>query len=175
MTNHRLQLHITIFLASIFACSAFTTSSSRKTSCTSTLAARNNRQRQHPSNEPKFLQQSQQFRVTHVSPFLDSNLVGYQRSPSTVSSLFAATSGDESSSLSSSSSEDKAAAAAAVPTWKRALLFYKYNEDGSLKSKSDPEDDGLTFKQKLAKMGLSALLSYGFVSNLSYCVTVSLA
>jgi len=77
--------------------------------------------------------------------------------------------------LSSSSSEDKAAAAAAVPTWKRALLFYKYNEDGSLKSKSDPEDDGLTFKQKLAKMGLSALLSYGFVSNLSYCVTVSLA
>lgn len=41
--------------------------------------------------------------------------------------------------------------------------------------KSNEEDDGLTFKQKLAKMGLSALLSYGFVSNMSYSVTVSLA
>mmetsp|Transcript_33004 Transcript_33004/g.72787 ORF Transcript_33004/g.72787 Transcript_33004/m.72787 type:complete len:303 (-) Transcript_33004:1866-2774(-) len=41
--------------------------------------------------------------------------------------------------------------------------------------KGNEEDDGLTFKQKLAKMGLSALLSYGFVSNMSYSVTVSLA
>ncbi|OEU22471.1 hypothetical protein FRACYDRAFT_162049, partial [Fragilariopsis cylindrus CCMP1102] len=30
-------------------------------------------------------------------------------------------------------------------------------------------------RQKLAKMGLSALLSYGFVSNMSYCVSVGLA
>ena len=37
------------------------------------------------------------------------------------------------------------------------------------------EDDNLTFKQKLGKMGLSVLLSYGFVSNMSYCVTVTLA
>lgn len=37
------------------------------------------------------------------------------------------------------------------------------------------EDDGLTFKQKLAKMGLSVALSYGWVSNVSYSITVSLA
>jgi len=35
--------------------------------------------------------------------------------------------------------------------------------------------DQATFRQKLAKMGISVLLSYGFVSNMSYCVTVSLA
>jgi len=54
-----------------------------------------------------------------------------------------------------------------VPAWKRIIFFYKYrnNDDG----------DGLTFRQKLAKMGLSALLSYGFVSNMSYCVSVGLA
>mmetsp|Transcript_30022 Transcript_30022/g.36597 ORF Transcript_30022/g.36597 Transcript_30022/m.36597 type:complete len:297 (+) Transcript_30022:58-948(+) len=40
---------------------------------------------------------------------------------------------------------------------------------------SNKEDDGLTFKQKLGKMGMSALLSYGFVSNMSYAVSVSLA
>lgn len=37
------------------------------------------------------------------------------------------------------------------------------------------EDDGLTFRQKLAKLGLSVALSYGWVSNVSYSVTVSLA
>ena len=40
-------------------------------------------------------------------------------------------------------------------------------------AKKSPDD--LTFKQKLAKAGLSVLLSYGFVSNMSYTVTVSLA
>lgn len=39
-----------------------------------------------------------------------------------------------------------------------------------------PQDnDGLTFRQRLAKLGLAALLSYGWVSNMSYCVTVSCA
>ena len=37
------------------------------------------------------------------------------------------------------------------------------------------DDDGLTIGQKLAKMGMSVLLSYGFVSNMSYSITVSLA
>jgi len=37
------------------------------------------------------------------------------------------------------------------------------------------EDDGLTFKQKLAKAGLSVVLSYGWVSNVSYSISVSLA
>jgi len=36
-------------------------------------------------------------------------------------------------------------------------------------------NDGMTFRQKLAKLGLSVALSYGWVSNLSYSVTVSLA
>ena len=33
----------------------------------------------------------------------------------------------------------------------------------------------MSTKELFAKMGLSALLSYGFVSNMSYCVSVSLA
>lgn len=37
------------------------------------------------------------------------------------------------------------------------------------------EDDGLTFRQRLGKAGLSVALSYGWVSNVSYSVTVSLA
>jgi hypothetical protein len=37
------------------------------------------------------------------------------------------------------------------------------------------KDDGLTAKERLAKMGLSALLSYGWVSNMSYAISVSLA
>jgi len=35
--------------------------------------------------------------------------------------------------------------------------------------------DGLTTKQRLAKMGLAVALSYGWVSNMSYTVTVSIA
>jgi len=38
-----------------------------------------------------------------------------------------------------------------------------------------PPDDGLSFRQRLAKMGLAVALSYGWVSNMSYTVTVSLA
>lgn len=41
--------------------------------------------------------------------------------------------------------------------------------------KTKKEDDGLSFKEKLAKAGLSVLLSYGWVSNMSYSVTLSLA
>lgn len=37
------------------------------------------------------------------------------------------------------------------------------------------QEDGLTFRQRLAKAGLSVALSYGWVSNVSYSVTVSLA
>jgi hypothetical protein len=35
--------------------------------------------------------------------------------------------------------------------------------------------DGLSTKERLAKMGMSALLSYGWVSNMSYAVSISLA
>ena len=40
---------------------------------------------------------------------------------------------------------------------------------------SDKNESGLTGRERLAKMGLSALLSYGFVSNMSYAVTLSLS
>ena len=53
-----------------------------------------------------------------------------------------------------------------VPAWKRTLLFWKYK---------NIDEDGLTFSQKLRKAGLSVVLSYGFVSNMSYCVSVSVA
>ena len=41
--------------------------------------------------------------------------------------------------------------------------------------KDNKNSDGLTTKERLAKMGLSALLSYGWVSNMSYAVTLSLS
>ncbi|KAL7523927.1 hypothetical protein ACHAWF_000754 [Thalassiosira exigua] len=41
--------------------------------------------------------------------------------------------------------------------------------------KKNKGDDGLTTKERLAKMGLSALLSYGWVSNMSYAVALSLS
>lgn len=41
--------------------------------------------------------------------------------------------------------------------------------------RGNKEDDGLTFRQRMAKMGLSVVLSYGWVSNMSYCVSVSAA
>eukprot|EP00980_Cylindrotheca_fusiformis_P028141 scaffold22583_cov106-Cylindrotheca_fusiformis.AAC.12 len=37
------------------------------------------------------------------------------------------------------------------------------------------DEDGLTFRQKLAKAGLSVVLSYGWVSNVSYAISVSIA
>jgi len=46
---------------------------------------------------------------------------------------------------------------------------------GKLKGMFRKKEDGLTTKEKLAKMGLSALLSYGWVSNMSYAAALSLA
>ena len=37
------------------------------------------------------------------------------------------------------------------------------------------EWEGLSTKERLAKMGLAALLSYGFVTNMGYVVTISLS
>jgi hypothetical protein len=41
--------------------------------------------------------------------------------------------------------------------------------------KKNKEDDGLTFRQKLGKAGLSVVLSYGAVSNMSYGISMSIA
>lgn len=39
----------------------------------------------------------------------------------------------------------------------------------------DKEDDGLTFRQRLAKMGVATVLSYGMISNLSYAILISIS
>jgi hypothetical protein len=49
---------------------------------------------------------------------------------------------------------------------RRIRTFGKRNDNNN--------EDG-NFRQQLVKMGLAAGLSYGFVSNMSYCVTVSIA
>jgi hypothetical protein len=52
----------------------------------------------------------------------------------------------------------------------------KKNIFSRLKRLLVPESaEKMTTKELFAKMGMSALLSYGFVSNMSYCVSVSLA
>ena len=51
----------------------------------------------------------------------------------------------------------------------------KTNSPTTRNDKSDDDDATLTFRQRLAKMGLATILSYGFVSNMSYAVTVSCA
>lgn len=70
-----------------------------------------------------------------------------------------------SSTLSSSSSSQQQSS--------RGVLQRVKGYFNSRKKKDD--NDGLTFRQQLAKMGLAAALSYGWVSNMSYSVTVSLA
>jgi hypothetical protein len=42
-------------------------------------------------------------------------------------------------------------------------------------NKNKEEDSELSVQQRLAKLGLAAVLSYGWVSNMSYTVTVSVA
>jgi hypothetical protein len=37
------------------------------------------------------------------------------------------------------------------------------------------KNDGMTSRQRIAKMGLDAILSYGFIQNVSYTFTISLA
>lgn len=46
---------------------------------------------------------------------------------------------------------------------------------GKIKNLFKAPDDGLTWKERMAKAGLSVLLSYGWVSNMSYAVSLSLA
>ena len=166
--KQRFLFQILLVLAPILASSAFTISSDRTTA--SAWTGRNNRQLQRHASGPEFpSMKAQRVHPSDSNPFYGQRLPSY---PS--SSLLSAASDDEMSS-SEEESESKGeieAVEAAPPSWKRVLFFYKYNKDGSLKSN---DDDGLTFKQKLAKAGLSVLLSYGFVSNMSYCVTVSLA
>ena len=161
MTRQQFQFQTLLLLASILASSAFTISSGRMQTSSARIATKYNHwQPQH--HQRCSGTESLQTKSRLLVPSVDTNsnpLHYHSRSCSHSSS---------STSLASRSDDNDDVSVA--PKWKRFLMSYKYNMDGSLK-----EDDGETFKQKLAKMGLSALLSYGFVSNLSYCVTVSLA
>ena len=67
------------------------------------------------------------------------------------------------------SDDADASAASSSPSEKRGIL-------SKIKSAFvDKDNSGLTGRERLAKMGLSALLSYGWVSNMSYAVTLSLS
>mmetsp|Transcript_9649 Transcript_9649/g.19972 ORF Transcript_9649/g.19972 Transcript_9649/m.19972 type:complete len:262 (-) Transcript_9649:216-1001(-) len=151
------QFRVFLLLAAILATSAFTTICSDRTK-TLALAGRNNAQHT-PRISP----------TIHPNPFNDC-----RRSHS--HPILRSAAADEESSteeIEPGAGKVEAADAGLAPVWKRILFFNKYNKDGT--PKHQEEGDGLTFRQKLAKMGLSVLLSYGFVSNMSYCVTVSLA
>ena len=58
-------------------------------------------------------------------------------------------------------------------TTKSSSLLSKLKSIFQSKKNKDPS--GLTTKEKLRKMGLAALLSYGFVSNMSYAITLSVS
>jgi len=82
--------------------------------------------------------------------------------PSHVSPLFSDTSASEEMNPSSPPSED--------PKEKNNNIFSKF-----FRMLRPQRSEQMSTKEMLAKMGLSTLLSYGWVSNMSYCVTVSLA
>jgi len=165
----QLYLFQIVLLSAPILASAFTISSGGTKS--SAWAGRNNRRLQKQSAGSEWLSIQAKAELNSVN----FNQFFHQRSNTSPSSFsLASASDDEPSSVENEIVDEKegeieADDAAVVPSWKRILFFYKYNKGG----KND--DDGLTFRQKLAKMGLSVLLSYGFVSNTSYCVTVSLA
>jgi hypothetical protein len=74
--------------------------------------------------------------------------------------------------MTSSSGEDKGDDVTPTTTQTAVSPFKKIRQ---LLFPPKKDADGLTTTQKLAKMGMSVLLSYGFVSNMSYSVTISLA
>jgi hypothetical protein len=74
--------------------------------------------------------------------------------------------------MTSTSGEDKGDDEAPTTTQVEVSRFKKIRQ---LLFPPKKDADGLTTTQKLAKMGMSVLLSYGFVSNMSYSVTISLA
>jgi len=49
------------------------------------------------------------------------------------------------------------------------------DETGNDKIEGEEDDKKVTFRQKLKKMGTQVVLSYGFVSNMSYAIILSLA
>lgn len=54
-------------------------------------------------------------------------------------------------------------------------IIFRRNNSNYTNNSGGSTAGGLTTRERLAKMGLSALLSYGWVSNMSYAVTLSLS
>lgn len=81
----------------------------------------------------------------------------------------------------SEGSEDAESAAAVTPASEKTVPDTKSlwkTMFGKQKKTDDAVADGeekLTTRQRLAKLGLAAVLSYGWVSNMSYCICVSIA
>lgn len=72
-----------------------------------------------------------------------------------------------------SASEDEVSEPEAEPEQPKEL-----SRLARLKNRLSPpkeDEDGMTFRQKLSKAGLSVVLSYGWVSNVSYSIAVSIA
>jgi hypothetical protein len=70
-------------------------------------------------------------------------------------------------------------AANAMVSWKKNVMVQSQQLRQKIvsiyRTANRRTEDGLTFRQRLTKMGLATMLSYGFVSNMSYAVTVSCA
>lgn len=123
----------------------------------------------------------QKLRPSQILPSSNNNNEHYpfhHRELFLLASSSAAADGNDSS-ASSSSTEDSSSSesspgedrAASIATNKDLSLLQRLKKPFAKKE----EDDGLTFRQRLAKMGLAAVLSYGMVSNISYSISVSLA
>ncbi|KAL3756885.1 hypothetical protein ACHAWU_007726 [Discostella pseudostelligera] len=89
-------------------------------------------------------------------------------------SVAAASTAAQTATATSVSDEKELAAASSTNTtgWGNKLksIFNRNKHDNN-----NGGNGGLTTRERLAKMGLSALLSYGWVSNMSYAVTLSLS
>jgi len=89
-------------------------------------------------------------------------------------SVTAASTAAQTATATSVSDEKELAAASSTNTtgWGNKLksIFNRNKHDNN-----NGGNGGLTTRERLAKMGLSALLSYGWVSNMSYAVTLSLS
>jgi hypothetical protein len=85
-------------------------------------------------------------------------------SPTSSSSDAAESSGSEDTTSNRSNDSGAAEGVSDVASWRTKVRNYFRGPQ-----------DGLTTKQRLAKMGLAAALSYGWVSNMSYSVSVSVA
>jgi hypothetical protein len=160
-----LKYQILVLLASILSCSGFSIISSSATTKIRTPPVISLSPRRNHVGVASYNRQSSSSHSKTTHPIWSSSTSDEDATPDSTDSV---NSDDNEEKEDDDSIKTVSISTTEVPAWKRIVFFYKYkNNDG--------DGDGLTFRQKLAKMGLSALLSYGFVSNMSYCVSVGLA